>query len=376
MSGPKFSKRELEDLRPLDITGYLKTKGWELEDEIANRAAIFYFKNDASETEYLTVPLQQEFADYALRVSEILCLLEQHEKRSSHSILTDLSWAGSDIIRLRVTDEEAKSILYDEGLSVVDGGHDLLQAAACSAVKAKEVYRQYQPKQAKKYMEGVRLGHTEHGSFVFTLISPLPLKKNDDQSSLGVEFEPNPFSRKVTETLSSSLVALQKAIASSIVTDNFTPFKQAVRQGVSANLCEAVANIADAAKNIEIGVSWAQAKPNGKENVSQSFGKASASILREAASEFKKLPPPKRVELTGNVTNLHRGPEEMEGRVTLKTEVNGRASQVSTVLDRISYSKLVQAHDNSQPVKLSGELVKTPAGWELEDPSYEIIIPK
>jgi hypothetical protein len=373
MSGPRFSKKELDALRPIEITGYLKTNGWILEDQVADKAAVFRTKTSDNETEHLTVPLKQHFADYALRISEILDLLARHERRPSHSILTDLSWSGSDIIRLRVADEDSRSILFDDGLSVVDGGHDLLQAAACSAVKAKGIYDNYRPKLAKRYMEGVRLGHTEQGSFVFTLISPLPIKETSAQTSLGIEFEPNPFSRKVTETLSSGLNALTEAIATSLTTDDFVPFKQAVSKGVSANLCEAIADMADAAQKIEIGVSWAQAKPNGRKNLSQLFGSASASILRDVAKEFKKAPPPKRVELTGIVTNLHRGPEEMEGRVTLKTEIEGRTSHVNVVLDRVSYSSLVRAHDNSLSVKLTGDLTKTKTGWELQDPECNVI---
>lgn len=75
-----------------------------------------------------------------------------------------------------------------------------------------------------------------------TVISKLPpLLRSEDSNLFGKTEEP--YERQVTADLASALVAIEQATESAASTGEFQSFENAVRDGVSANLCEAIAGL-------------------------------------------------------------------------------------------------------------------------------------
>ena len=64
-------KKTLSTLRPLDVVSYLRAKGWELKRE-HDDFLIWVFQNDGEDSFEVIVPLNSNFADFALRIGRFL----------------------------------------------------------------------------------------------------------------------------------------------------------------------------------------------------------------------------------------------------------------------------------------------------------------
>lgn len=82
----------LSNLDPENITNYLRAHGWLKESQIDSKESVWiYSQSSESSDEYdITLPLIHQTRSYALRMVEILEILEKVESRSQLDILSDL----------------------------------------------------------------------------------------------------------------------------------------------------------------------------------------------------------------------------------------------------------------------------------------------
>jgi len=139
-----------------------------------------------------------------------------------------------------------------------------------------------------EYLGRVRMGQTERGSYVLTILSPVA-PALASQSELRLDDEPpEPFERQVT--LAEGLAALEHAARQAAASGGLSPLEEAVPFGVSANLCEAVAGLAavSPAEGIEVRVAWSRTRPLVTSAPSRIFlGSDSIPLIQEAARRFK-----------------------------------------------------------------------------------------
>ncbi len=67
-------------------------------------------------------------------------------------------------------------------------------------------------KEASDYMQRVRLGQTEHGSFVVTLLAPVPPLLQIPLDPAWTPLDDEPFDRRVTRRLMDALDACRAAL--------------------------------------------------------------------------------------------------------------------------------------------------------------------
>ena len=172
------------------------------------------------------------------------CKCSQHSKvRSQIQIFQDLLVTGADVIRLRLADAELAdaSVPLDEGATFIQKAKDMVLAAACAAVNPRIYYPSRKPAQAMDYIRRARLGQTEPGSFIITIISPVPPSLAGPNGQL---FElAEPYERRVTQMLAGALNSVRQAAEDAATTGKVDSFVRAVPSGVSANLCDAVAGM-------------------------------------------------------------------------------------------------------------------------------------
>lgn len=200
----------LKSLRPLDLIAYLRAKGWRHEFEIPNKGSLWVLNDDCD----LTLPARRELGDYVLRVSEVIRTLARSEDRSELDVLRDIQTTTSDLIRIRVSSQsaEAGALPLEEAVRFIECTRDMMLAAACATIEKRPVYAKRKSQQAMEYLNHAQMGQTERGSFVITVLSPVPPQLRPAQQSLLPEIEPEPpFERQVTETLMGSLGALNSA---------------------------------------------------------------------------------------------------------------------------------------------------------------------
>jgi hypothetical protein len=125
-------------------------------------------------------------------MGDVLQVLAIVEERSQLQILRDLLVTGADVIRLRLVDAglTGASVPLDEGATFIQKAKDTMLAAACAAVNPRVYYPSRKPAQAIDYIRRARLGQTEPGSFIVTILSPVPPSLADPSGRLIALDEP------------------------------------------------------------------------------------------------------------------------------------------------------------------------------------------
>lgn len=360
----------LRAVRPLDLAGYLRAKGWQRTSEFDGRAALWMLGNEET-----LAPFTSSLADYHRRVGEAISVLAQVEERSEADIWRDISCAGCDVVRVRAGGEDRAqgTISIEDGVSLFERSRDMLTAAACAAHAPRAVYAARRPSPAVSYMERVRLGQTEVGSFVVNLLSPVPpeLQPTLAAEPDGRDYDDTPFERRVTTTLMQSLRVLTQAATKAVAGGSFAPFDDAVGLGVSANLCDAVVALHQVAHapELEVSVTWAAVRPPASKSVESlvRIGGDVVEPLREASRVFRNKQPQKEAELTGYVVKLAREEGEVLGRVTVwgRLAGSGEVRRTAVELPARLYEQALDAHKEGVPVRMVGELRREGRGTLL-----------
>jgi hypothetical protein len=367
----------LAALRPADLTAYLRTTGWQPVGA-TDRHSVWAKRTGNDEYE-ASIPARRTLADYATRIGELLRTLEAAEGRSQLAIYADLQLSSSDVVRLRVIDDDLSdgTVPINDGVALVDRARDMVLAAACAAVRPRPRYHSRHPDQANQFLDGVRLGQTEHGSFVLTVISRVAPSLGEDTGVLLDE----PFERRAVISLANGIAAALTAAESSSVDNAFGPFQDAVSAGVSANLCEAIVGVVGGVehnRSLEVRFSWARSRPAPDGVPERIFLPGDVMpVLDQASRIWKQRSPLDEYEFIGTVVKLARPDAAEEGRVTLFGPVEDQQRHVTVVLDPQDYSVATRAHDERSPVTVTGDLgragngtyvLNNPRGFQLLPP--------
>lgn len=348
------------------VHAYLKSQNWTRSKDFGDRGVV-YALNDNFE---VFAPGSHQLADYAESVSRVISVLAKAEDRDELAVYRDLASADRDLIRFRAPDaDDDGSIDLDVGVDLVQQCRDALLAAACSASSPKRFFRSGSNSRATDYLKSVRLGQTEQGSFVVTMLSPVPpYLESSGQQLLSPVFAEEPFGRQVTRTLSEATKAVKAAIAEVGRGGNIEAFERVVDKGVSANLCTAIAKFVTDGKGLDFSLSWARTRPAPETRARAEFVLSDATVLAEAAKVLREKEPRQNERLNGFVTRLAREPDALEGRVSVSAFVDGKPAAVSVVLDKALYAVALSAHRDGDELILEGDLERQGQRWILNRP--------
>jgi len=311
---------------------------------------------------------------------EALQELEDVEGRPQLEILQNLQTSGFDVIRLSAQGPSTQdgTVRIDAGVELFEQARELLLSAACATVKPRSVFHSRKPTPALEYMSKARLGQTERGSFVLTMLSPVsPQFTMNTQREL---FPTEPFERLVVQTLVGSVdLALTAAEASTIHPYlDFEPFLRSVEGGVSANLCEAITGLFRTldANAIDLSIAWSVNRPAATEQTPSRVRINSDFVpaLQEAARIFRAHDRLDGYLIEGPVVKLERQSLSDVGFVTLYARVEGVMRKVTVALSQSDYGRAVYAHQNYRPVRCTGTVVKEGRSYLLLNPTELIIV--
>jgi hypothetical protein len=354
----------LRAISPTALAGYARAEGWEKVEPFGDLADVYA----AAGKPEIILPRSTRLGDYPIVVAKLIRYFSEATGLDELATYRDLSIADRDVVRIRERGaSEDGSVTIDAGVEIVAHARELALAAACAARSPQPVYRAGANKEASEYLRRVKLGQTEHGSFVITLLAPVPPLLDTSQQGLFPGFDDEPFERQVTRRLVGSLTALRGAVDLAASGDGKTAFESSVAQGVSANLCEAVAGLIAQASDIEISVTWARTRPAPSAHQRIGFSGNDAPIVTEAARMFRSRYPRPDISLFGTVHTLKRSDEDVDGLVTLKVMVDDKPQSVRAVLDPPNYSIAIQAHETKTPIIVKGDLGRVGQRWWLNN---------
>ena len=315
-------KDALLAVSPAALSAYARVAGWRRQEPYRVHSDVY----EGTGLPEIIIPRTEHLGDYASVVATLVETFAEVAEQDALVTYRDLVTADRDVIRIRAIDRDhSGSLPVSAGADLVCCARDMVLAAACSLDNPRPLYRSGANREANEYLQRVRLGQTDQGSFVITLLGPVV--SPPVQMSLVPDTDPrsDPIERRVTRRLAEALAAARKA-TDDINGGNSVAFLASVNYGVSANLCEALATLTEALPALDISVVWARTWPQDETRTATRFAAHDAPVLREAGRAFRSREPQPGVVLVGLVQRLTRDEMDTDGTVTLRTSIGGKQS--------------------------------------------------
>ena len=362
-------REALLGVSPGALSAYARASGWIKAESYGDHSDVYA----SAEFPEIILPRHQRLADYASVVWQLIEVFAKAAETDELVLYRDLVTADRDVVRVRAPDGEAGSVNVSDGVTLMHGARDMLLSAACSLWNPQPLYRAGANKEASEYLKRVRMGQTEQGSFVITLLSPVVPPRMQSGNSSKVAQDDDPIERRITRQLVDALTAVREATEKTIA-GGADAFFKAIERGVSANLCEALVSVMEPFREIDVTVTWARTCPAPRARDVVRFAASDAPILREAARSFRSREPQPDRELVGFLRMLKRGEAERDGTVTLLTSIDGKNQSVTTVLKQADYERAVSAHKERASVVVRGDLERFGQRWSLLNPMIMDVI--
>jgi hypothetical protein len=358
---------------PSSVSGYLRSIGWSPIDA-SDAWARWQLTIDGREL-ILTVPLRGHAPDYRRRFMELVDDLRRLENRPTEQIVRDIRSSGSDVIRIRLRGaSDSGRIAIEHGARAFQRARDLLLAAACAAVDKRPIYSRRKPARAMEYLNRTKFGPTEAGSFVLTIESSVPPQlatssKPAQQDESGNE--PEPFERSVCLALARATTAARSIVDQISVTSSMATVVAGVQQGVSSNLCEALAGLIDDAgipQSVEMGFRWASSRPVIDAPRTVAFESDAAPFLWEMGRTLREQSTIADFELVGPVHKLTSAAPGQGGEIIVAMTEPWPGRKVRVALPGPAYQQAAQAHTAGLWISCEGELIRQSGTTVLLNP--------
>ena len=244
---------------PAALSAYARTAGWSRQASYRVHSAVYVGEGLPE----IIVPHTEHLGDYASVVASLIDTFAAVAGQDETTVYRDLVTADRDVVRVRaIGRDNGGSLPVGAGADLVCSSRDMFLAAACSLANPRPFYRPGANREAAEYVGRVRLGQTDQGSFVVTLLSPVvspPIQMSLPDSGTCDD----PFERRVSTRLAEALAGARKATDSTNGGDA-RAFPASVDQGVSANLCDALATLTETVPSIDVSVVWARTHPRNE----------------------------------------------------------------------------------------------------------------
>ena len=360
----------LRAVSPLALSAYARSMGWAKTDEYGDYSDIY----EGHRLPEIIVPRTQRLGDYAQVVGRLIGIFAEVAEVAELELYNHLAVSDKDVFRVKADNGDTDGTIdLGEGVALINGARELVFAAACSLRNPRPVYGTRDDRGANEFMRRVRLGQTETGSFVVTILSPV-VSPEVQLTLPGMETDNDPAERQMTRRLAQALSAARMA-TSQTISGQTGVFLEAVSEGVSANLCEALVKVIEPFASVELSITWARTRPRSTARSVIRFADDDALILREAARSFRSLEARLDERLFGSFQSLRRADSETDGTVTLRALVDGRVQWVTAVLSESDYNRAILAHRERSPVIVEGDLDRFSQRWRLLNPRIiEVIV--
>jgi hypothetical protein len=376
--GPETTDLEtISALSPTHVAGYLRSRGWHDQGKYGSYGQVYSKKVD-DHTFNVVLPRLATIADFTTRMRGLINVVAEVERRRATGVLFDLTLAPFDVIRVRSMDADAYgSIRFEQGLDLHEEAKRALVAAAnaTASEQPRKAWKGRRPDSVGQYLERLRLGQTENASFSLTVLSPYSFDPEGQEKA--TLFEDQAFGRRVTLKFGSALTAIETALAEAVAGDPVPAFEKGIAAGVSADICQALAKLADNESGIQVSVSWSPAKPTSGP-IRLSLTPQDSAVLHEIARTFARQEPEPEFELEGLVEEIKEKPERFDGSVVIQAKLPQQAGvrKIRVHFAQRDREFVYEAAKNKRWVRVIGNLARDGKLLKLEEPhDFSIVEP-
>lgn len=376
--------KAVPELKFTELQAYLRNTGWARIQ--APKQSIALFQKQIGNNFFETLlPLSKDYSDYSYRIVDVLENIAEAENREVHQVLTDLSIPPGDTVRFRVINKDTVggTISFLEGFNLLEGAKKALFTTACDIVQPEKYHKRLGLKGAQQFIEECRLGQTEKGSFIASVICPFVNQTPEDKAQqLSIFNQAEEFrhslTRKVTTRLMSSLAEIKSAI------DSGEENRIVDLEGeniISGNFLESIVelNSTKETTEIEIITSWsvfAEEQPQIARAIK--FSNDYIPVLENIISKVKPVDKGFEDDFVGKISLTKADPDihsRNEGEIILNYIIGDeeKVSKARVVLNNEDYEKACEAHKQGKTVSIRGKLVTVGRSKTIENPSFKIV---
>lgn len=314
----------LERVYPTALRAYLADRGWVHQSTWRNRIMV-WAKEQGGRTHEALVPLHELTGVYAVRIAELVELLSTIEERSQLEVYYDLLSARADVIRLRpLRGGDGAGWSLEASADLLGYARDLMLAAARAAERpGQPVYRGRSTGQVRDYVRSIQPlpGYGQGAELTLHSLVPAGFA---EQGYIDDEVKP-PFPRQAMLSLNAGLQAAQDAVAAVQGGSGLSIFEPMAAQGINANLCEAMATLAQQNDGISVNLSWAGVRPANAAAAEYAFAPSSAEVFSSGAEWLRRRTPFLDAYITGEIVRLEREPpSEYDGQAVVMCQLDER----------------------------------------------------
>jgi hypothetical protein len=329
---------------------YLRLHGWE-ETRSDDLKEIWTSPRDVR----VIVP-RQRLDDYGAVMARVISRVAADEGRAEEDVFVDLSWPGYDKLVARTrADSTSPAVSLQDALGLNGALRDLIVAAARSAENPQASFRGGWSTSVGAYFDQVRMIPSRPGSYALRAL--LPLNPEPPEELLVATVDTKSI-RKVTRTLMSGIATAKSAAEQRAAGAEKTVFAQAIADGVSADLLDAIVRLGGPSTDpapVELGISWTYAAPEAPlEPVRIPVGLM--PVLAEGADILRGAPEEVAGTVTGLVVRLHRQEKLGPGEITVQGFVESAAGSsthsIKMELDEGTYGQAIAAHRDGATVSV------------------------
>jgi hypothetical protein len=361
-----------KQIAPTDLRDLAKSLGWQLFTE-AISDNLYVLNNPLLPRRQLVFPLNSDTPDYADSVEMVLKKLSEIQNKPVSFVIAELNELKDDTLRFRVVNarNEVNYIPLSYAVSAINGAKEIFLSAACSVLKPQSFHPRLSRTEAQELVDKSRFGHTESGSFILKVSTPVNAMELQGNIFPDENF---PFVRQTTLTINQGLTKLVTAIETDTLIQLIEDIKKDPIPEISSNLCKAVTNFQEEHNDFDLYVdfTWAGSLPVPTNISTRKIIKIQKDYfsriddvrreLRDIAQEKKKqedvfMASVERLDgelgNDGNragevIFNLYQGAEIIRARTTLDADQYGIADKAHMTAD--AYIKLKgKLHSGNQP---------------------------
>lgn len=368
-----------------ELQAYLRNTGWRIYPSRRDGIGIFR-KEHGDQVEELLFPLDTVWADYDQRLQAILVKVAELEGRTPMDVQTALSLPPGDTVRFRIIspDTEGGTIAFSHAVRILDSAKLALFASASDILQPELYHRRLSFHRAQQMIDACRMGQTERGSFVTSIICPFfELEGSDQIAPLSLfnrtaEFQQS-FTREVTSRLMSSLTRVKRLI------DQGEHEQLLDAQGeeiISGNFIESLCGMLGDREDVEVEVQteWSRMAPQLLPIApSVKLSRNHFPVLHHLSSRMRPSVSVQDVQHVGRISHMKADPNadaRQGGEITLNF-LSDNASQIvkaQVQLGREDYNIALQAHAAGKLVRVTGRLITYGrSSKRIESPRFEVI---
>jgi hypothetical protein len=355
-------------ISPSAVIEYVRKKGWE---NLGGPNGTYVRLRPPIESDGLRsvlLPLDPSRADFLTLLDDALAAIADYGSVADERLLLDLNVGVGDKISFRKdVPTPYGSIPWLEGERLVTSSTKILIASAKAERQAQSYFGNKHRTHAKAYLEAVRMGQTELGSYVITAFSPTEQISLRDVL-LPTMTEPS-TGRAVTETLVKALAATRESIDFYNARSSLRLFEEAIEAGASYELSRSLIGLIDGTNGADVKVQWESAGSVSVPDAEVAFRPDDIVALERASIRFAQTAPPERVTVLGTVTLLERARPRSPGVFRLDVLEGSQAKKIRVRLRQDAYELAIQAFSEGRGVLMSGRQEKEGHLWWLYDPS-------